>query len=151
MRKGLLLVALCCCLLACSKAPDAHDSSGNPIRLSQYHGKWVLVNYWATWCQPCVTEIPLLNQFYQQHRQQVVVLGVSFDQLSNAELKKVIQRFAVRYPMLSTFPLQKFGIQTVAVLPMTLVINPQGQLATILKGPLNKAELTAATRISTQP
>ena len=70
-------------LVSCSK-PDAYDSQGNPISLKQYQGKWIIINYWASWCGPCLEEMPTLNKLYHEYPNQLIILGVSFDGL-NAE------------------------------------------------------------------
>lgn len=65
-----------------STAPDftQNDTSGSPISLSQFRGKVVLIDFWASWCQPCVMEIPYIKQLWQNHRDQgLVVLSVSLD------------------------------------------------------------------------
>ena len=142
--KYCLTLLLALFLVACSQQPDSHDSQGNPIRLSDYKGKWVIINYWATWCKPCLTEIPALNNLYQQNKNKVVVLGVSYDKLSHTEINKVVTQFSIRYPMLSTFPIQKIGVKNVSVLPTTFIITPQGQLAKTLKGPQTKKQFAKA-------
>ncbi len=65
-KKYLLPLLLFFCslfiLTACIKEkPDAEDSLGNPVYLSDYEGRWVVIAYWATWCKSCMTEIPILN------------------------------------------------------------------------------------------
>lgn len=131
----LLLFAVLLCLSGCKSNPEAYDSEGHAIRLSDFQGKWIFVNYWATWCEPCLTEMPALNNFYKKNNQKVVVLGVSFDPLSRQALQKIRHEFSLDYPLLVSFSFEKFGVDAIAVLPTTLVFNPQGKLIKILKGP----------------
>jgi peroxiredoxin len=76
------------------------DMNGKPVRLSQYRGQVVLLNFWATWCGPCRVEIPWLVDLYRQHRARgLVVLGVSVD----AEVRRVkpfAQDLRINYPIL---------------------------------------------------
>lgn len=152
MRRNLFLVLLSLTLLsfvvACSKQADSTDSQGHAIRLSDYKGKWVVINYWATWCKPCLQEMPALNALYQGNRKKIVVLGVSYDQLSNNEIKKIANKMSIEYPMLSTFPLQKLGISHLDVLPITFILNPKGQLVKTLKGPQTKKQFRHALGLS---
>lgn len=134
---------LCLFLSACHDKPDAIDSHGNPIHLSDYHGKWLVVNYWATWCKPCLVELPELNALYLAHQQNIGVLGVSFDGLSALELQQVATSLHLTLPLLSNFPLAKFGVQEIPSLPVTLLITPEGKLHKVLYGPQTQASLLA--------
>lgn len=134
-------------LTHCSK-PDAHDSEGRPIRLADYHGKWVVINYWATWCEPCLQELPELNKFYRHYSDRAVVLGVSFDSLPSAEIQQLATRLALQFPLLSSFPLEKLGVASVTTLPITFVIAPDGRLQETLHGPQTQASLAKATGLS---
>ncbi len=143
----LIFLVLLFCLLsltACTKTADAEDSQGNPIRLADYKGKWVAVNYWASWCKPCLTELPELNALHLSNPDKVVVLGVSFDPLSNAEIQTFSQKLAINFPMLKQFPIEKFGIDNIETLPITFVIAPDGKLAKKLYGPQTQASLLKA-------
>jgi len=128
-------------LTACHNTPDAVDNTGKPIYLADYHGKWVVVNYWATWCQPCLTELPVLNALQAQHADKMVVLGVSFDGLSNTDLQRFANTQHLTLPLLSNFPIAKFGIDEIPSLPVTFIITPQGKLAKTLYGPQTKESL----------
>ena len=58
------------------------DLEGKPVSLSDYRGKWVIVNYWATWCPPCLEEIPDLVDLYENNRDKLVVLGVDHEEVT---------------------------------------------------------------------
>jgi len=131
-------------LVACSSQPDAKDSEGNAIRLSNYKGKWVVINYWATWCKPCLKEIPALNDLYRKNKSKLVVLGVSYDKLTNTEINDVVKKLSIQYPMLSSFPIDKLGITQLSVLPITFIINPEGKLTKTLKGPQTETQFRKA-------
>jgi thiol-disulfide isomerase/thioredoxin len=72
----LLLVLLCSIfMLSCTeKGSVLHDTKGNEIPLSTLKGKWVIINYWADWCESCTKEIPELNRFYQNNQDKNIVL-----------------------------------------------------------------------------
>ncbi len=128
-------------LLAATPSADIRDNHGRLINLSDYRGQWIIVNYWATWCQPCLKELPELNTFYQQNRQRALVLGVSYDGLAKAEINQLAQTLHLQFPLLQKFPLKRFGIQNIPALPVTFLIDPQGQLHETLHGPQTATSL----------
>lgn len=154
MKRNLIAFLIIICsfglLSACSSSDQktVKDSKGNTISLSQYKGKWVVINYWATWCKPCLTEMPALNKLYDQNKNNVVVLGVSFDGLTNEEINSAATQHKIDYPMLSSFPIASIGVKNVSVLPTTYIINPQGKLVKTLKGPQTEQQFAAAIGIS---
>jgi thiol-disulfide isomerase/thioredoxin len=131
-------------LLSCQPTPDAQDSQGRPIYLSEYHGKWMVVNYWATWCKPCLSELPELNAFYIQHANKVIVLGVNFDALPNTEIEKFARPLQLKFPLLQKFPIEKFGVKDIPSLPATFLIDPKGHLHRTLYGPQTVDSLNRA-------
>jgi thiol-disulfide isomerase/thioredoxin len=137
----LVLILTLLALTACQKQADAYDSQGQAIRLSDYQGKWVLVNFWASWCSPCLQELPELNKLQQKYPDNIQVLGVNFDQMSNQEIQAFGQKYALNFPLLSHFPLIKIGDKGVSVLPTTFVINPAGELVATLTGPQTEKSL----------
>ncbi|MCB1827651.1 MAG: TlpA family protein disulfide reductase [Coxiellaceae bacterium] len=134
-------------LSACSSQADTKDSKGHAIRLSNYEGKWVVVNYWATWCKPCLTEIPTLNAIYQGNRDRVMVIGVSYDKLNNEEINQVAKQWAVQFPMTAQFPLEKLNVQRLDVLPITFIFNPDGKLVKTLRGPQTETQFKTALNL----
>jgi thiol-disulfide isomerase/thioredoxin len=142
MKKFINLLAMLSFILitACSK-PDGYDSQNKPIRLNDYQGKWLFINYWAAWCEPCIIEMPELNRFYLNNKNQVMVLGVNYDKASNEELAKVAERYHLNYPLLSNLLNPEADKHDLSVLPATLVFNPQGQFIKVLYGPQTQASL----------
>src|ERR1700730_5385107 len=121
--------------ISCTKAEELKDSHGHLIRLSDYQGKYLVVNYWATWCKPCITELPALNTFYKTHRDTVVVLGVNVDAFHAEKINSFVEKLALSFPLLSRFPLNQFTDQTIDALPTTFIFSPQRKLVKILYGP----------------
>jgi len=92
--------------------------------------------------------MPALNKLYRRHPDRVVVLGVSYDKLTNTEINKVANKLSIHYPMLSYFPIDQLGVGDLPVLPMTFIINPAGKLIKTLKGPQTRAQFRAAIGLS---
>jgi len=121
------------------------DTRGNVHTLSQYAGKWVVVNYWATSCPPCIKEIPQLEAFHQRHKNHdAVVLGVDFENISPAWLKDFMDSMSMSYPVLRSDPSQQvtpFGV--ILMLPTTFIITPAGELVAHQAGAVTAADLEA--------
>lgn len=139
-----ILLSVCCLLLACGPDPDYIDSRGNSGHFSDHRGKWLVVNYWAVWCKPCVEEIPELNTLAETLRQQVSVLGVDFDNSPPDKLATSIDKLDIRFPVLTANPATRLGVQTPSVLPTTYIFDPEGALHATLRGPQTLASLRAA-------
>jgi thiol-disulfide isomerase/thioredoxin len=132
-------------LCACSGelAPSA-DSSAKPDSTAPGpRGEWVLINYWAEWCAPCIKEIPELNAIGQLYS-DVAVLGVNFDGAAGEELRQQIDELGVAFPTLDSDPADAMGLSRPQVLPTTLVVDPAGRLVDTLVGPQTIASLAAA-------
>lgn len=132
---------------ACNRAPDAIDSTGKPIKLSEYKGKWVVINYWASWCAPCLRELPELDKLAQTKSNQLVVLGVNFDGQTKHDIQIFGNSLDLHFPLLSQFPKEKWGINDIPVLPTTFLISPAGKLVTTLQGPQTQASLLKAMQL----
>ena len=121
------------------------DTRGNIHTLSQYAGKWVVVNYWATSCPPCIKEIPQLETFHQRHmNHDAVVLGVDFEDISLAWLKDFMDSMSMNYPVLRSDMSQQvtpFGV--IMMLPTTFIISPAGELVAYQAGAVTAADLEA--------
>ena len=133
-------------LLGGCDSPDGdfayRDTQGNSGHLSDLKGKWVLINYWAVWCKPCIKEIPELNRFAQQHSDSVALFGVNFDEAEGQTLRDSIAKLGIQFPVLTDDPSAALGVARPSVLPTTLVINPQGTLEQTLHGPQTDAGLS---------
>jgi len=138
---GLLLA---CALLAACGAKSPADGQIASFDADDYSGRWVVINYWATWCKPCIEEIPELNAFDAAHP-QVAVLGVNYDQAGGEELAAQARKLGIAFPLLVTDPSGQLGQPRPEVLPTTLVLDPQGKLAATLTGPQTAETLKAAT------
>ncbi|MEW6312442.1 MAG: TlpA disulfide reductase family protein [Pseudomonadota bacterium] len=144
MKRLLIFVLLAWCALGQAWAGDFElkDTHGNVHKLSGYQGKWVVVNFWATWCAPCLDEIPELNALYEQHKgKDVVVIGVALDYNNPRDVSVFAENMFVTYPIvLGTYRMarQIAGIHVYA-LPTTFVFNPWGDLVVNHTGAVTRA------------
>jgi len=116
------------------------DMAGNKHQLSAYKGKWVLVNYWATWCPPCLEEVPDLVNLYDRRKQKdLMVLGVVFDYKDVKEVNEYVDDMLMSYPIVLGDDSVTAQIGPAGVLPTTFIYNPQGGLVKIKRGIITRA------------
>ena len=115
-------------------APDfaLKDIAGNEVRLSDYRGKVVALNFWATWCGPCKLETPWLVELREQyHKQGFEIIGVSVDSLGEyypADISAFTKKYKVSYPVVMATKEMVSAFGPVTGLPTTLVIDRQGKI-----------------------
>lgn len=118
------------------------DLAGKEHRLADYQGKWVLINYWATWCPSCLDEMPDFVSLYDKHKgKDLMVLGVAVDYKSTKEVRDFVDDMLVSYPVILGTPkiFAQFGSPD--VLPTTYIYNPQGILVKMKRGSVTKQYL----------
>jgi len=137
------LVTICLTLTACSSAQSAaplvtepsiiapgftlKTLDGKPLSLADYRGKWVLVNFWATWCVPCVQEMPFLQQTVTAHADRLVVLGVNMRE-DDVTIRNFAEQHHITYPLL-VHPDDQISLgYAIRGLPVTAVVAPDGTL-----------------------
>jgi thiol-disulfide isomerase/thioredoxin len=134
-------------VLGCVEKPEVRLADGSTGTWDQWQGRWMLINYWAEWCAPCREEIPELNRLHSEAAaQRVVVLGVNFDGLSGDALSELIARMEIEFPVLLDDPRARWQQPVPGVLPSTLVVDPEGQLRTVLVGPQTYESLSRAVQ-----
>lgn len=116
--------------------------SGEPFQLSNHKGEVVLLNIWATWCAPCVEEIPHFVDLYSNYKNKgLEILGVSVDKQGPGVVKPFIEKHKVNYPVVidDGSIMDKYG-PTMGI-PTTYVIDKEGNLRYFAVGALTKKEL----------
>jgi thiol-disulfide isomerase/thioredoxin len=142
--KRYLYLGLTFLLLGC-----AEQSGDSPTAsLEELRGQWVVINYWAQWCKPCIEEIPELNALDQKY-EQVTVLGVNYDGAIGEALAQQQTRLGLAFASLEADPSAQLGIPRPIVLPTTLILDPDGQLVTTLVGPQTIESLGQAMNLTT--
>lgn len=144
-----LLFLLACGAGIASASKDAPalsvtTTAGETFDLAAQRGKWVVVNFWATWCAPCLKEMPDFDAF-DAAREDVVVIGLAFEEIDPAELKAFVAKRKVSYPiaLVDVYePPADFDVPR--GLPTTYLIDPQGKLAEKFLGPITSADLSRA-------
>ena len=140
--KYFFLTYLILILSSCSE-PDYRLVDGSSGKLDDFLGRWLIVNYWADWCPPCIKEMPELENFYNDNEDRALVLTYNFDRLEGEELQSQIIRFGVNVPSILTDPGILFGWEAPPSLPATYIINPEGILIHTLIGPQTQESLEA--------
>lgn len=157
MRPYLLLAVLLGAVFARAGAAVASDAAppidlelatldGPPFRFADHRGRWVVVNYWATWCAPCIKEIPDLSAF-DAAREDAVVVGLAFEEIEEAELRAFLTRHPAAYPIV---PVDVYAppaaFEVPRGLPTTYLVDPRGRLVHRFLGPITGAEIADRIR-----
>ena len=117
-------------------APDfsRQDLSGRTIRLSDYRGKVVLLNFWATWCAPCLAEIPLFSRWQTTYGDRgLQVLGVSMDDDAQAA-EAAYRKYRLAYPVAMGDAVLGELYGGVLGLPLSYIIDPSGRIVARYQG-----------------
>jgi len=118
------------------------DVNGKKHSLADYKGKWVIVNYWATWCPPCQEEIPDLVEFHDRHKDDdAVVIGINFEDIGEEQLSAFVDSFLISYPILRSEPLAETPLGSIPGLPTTFIIAPDGSPVARQVGPVTGKQL----------
>lgn len=136
-----LALALGSTAMAASVDLSVETLDGKTFNVAEHRGQWIVVNYWATWCGPCIKEMPELDEL-DRAREDTVVLGLAFEDTTPEDLKRFLDKHPVGYAMAAVdvyappaaFPVPKG-------LPTTHVIAPDGSLRESFIGPVTRADL----------
>ena len=110
-----------------AQAFDVVDTQGAHHRLAEAKGHWVVLNFWATWCVPCIQEIPEIAAFHRQHP-EVQVLGVAIDAEDVAKVKAFASRVGHDYPLVISDDSVERQLGSPRALPTTRIYDPSGKL-----------------------
>ena len=118
------------------------DLQGNVQNLSQYQDQWVIVNFWATWCGPCIREIPELMAVADRHVENVQVVGIAFEKTPIDEIRSFVAKLGVTYPVLIIGGEPLVPMEPLKGLPSTFLISPERQVVHSHVGPVTEDALT---------
>ena len=123
-------------------APDfeATDTSGRRVRLSDYKGKTVIINMWASWCPVCVKEMPLLQKADQLSNHQVETVYVNVGE-SKGTVNGFLQEQKFTFPVIIDATGNVTGVYKVSALPTTFIIDPNGNIARVITGEVSEMDL----------
>ena len=110
--------------------------------IADYRGKWVLVNFWASWCGPCRAESPAIEGFYHAHSgPHIAVLGINLDDTTD-DANAFVERYGLTYPQLREGDgRDRRDAYGMTGFPESFLVNPAGKLALICRGPLDDDNL----------
>jgi len=124
---------------------------GEAFDLAAQRGNWVIVNYWATWCAPCIAEMPDISAFVAG-REDVRAIGLAFEDTERAEIEAFLEKHPVVYPIAQVDPIDPPGdFAPPRGLPTTYLIAPDGRVAKRFTGPVDSADLAAAITATDEP
>jgi thiol-disulfide isomerase/thioredoxin len=123
------------------------DLEGHTHSSRDWRGKVVLINFWATWCTPCRAEIPDLIALQKKYQDNLVIIGVSEDEIPVEQVKRFADAQGMNYPVVMTSPEIRKIFTGVAALPTTFVLDRDGRLAQRHVGILNPVRTEAETRV----
>jgi thiol-disulfide isomerase/thioredoxin len=116
---------------------------GEMLNLNDFRQKWVVLNYWATWCAPCRKEIPDLSAL-SEARDDLVVLGLAYEDTDIETFDEFLEEFKPSYPILLVdvyAPPEPFGAPK--ALPTTIILNPEGYPVKTYIGPVTREDIEA--------
>ena len=143
--KTKIITLLCLFIIFGCQKNDVEVFNGSNTSMEKLQGQWIVVNYWADWCAPCIKEIPELVEFAHENS-DILVYAFNFDELDSEDLAPVAKKFKVDIPSLISHPREIWGIETPPAVPATFFIDPNGVLVKSFFRPQTKDSLNSILR-----
>lgn len=142
VRRYFVVSLLIFAIAAISQESNYPLDNGQRIDFDNISGKWVVIAYWASWCGPCREEIRILNEIHRRRsKHNVIVLGMNFDGVRGEELAAQKERFGAEFPDLLEDPRKLWNEPRPDFIPLTMVVNPQGELSSVIVGSTTRKEI----------
>ncbi len=147
-HRASLMATVWLCLSVSAQGSDAirqfeiRAIDDSMIRVSDYKGQWLAVNFWATWCKPCRKELPELQELHHADN-SIVLIGLAFEDEPPEVIAEFLSQYNVEYPVAIVGvyePPEIFGYPS--VLPTTVLVNPEGDLVKTWYGEITAAQVT---------
>lgn len=143
--KTKIITLLCLFIIFGCQKNDIEVFNGPNTSMEKLRGQWIVVNYWADWCAPCIKEIPELVEFAHENS-DILVYAYNFDELDAEDLAPIAKKFKVDIPSLISHPREIWGIETPPAVPATFFIDPNGVLVKSFFRPQTKDSLNTILR-----
>src|SRR5690625_2953990 len=128
------------------KAPDfelvqiSENNEQEIIRLSELEGKGVMLNFWATYCEPCEAEMPYMESLYPEYKDDIEIVAVSLD-LNELVIHQFIEKYDLTFPVVHDRKNDVMELYKVGPIPSTFFINPEGEIVDKVAGALTLERL----------
>jgi thiol-disulfide isomerase/thioredoxin len=128
---------------------EVSDTAGKRHALADYKGRWVVVNFWATWCVPCIQEIPEIAEFARTHP-RVAVIGIAMDADNPAKVKQFAQKTGHDFPLVLADEKVEKQLGEPKALPTTRVYDPSGKIVYDRPGRVDRKALEGLTKVKAE-
>jgi thiol-disulfide isomerase/thioredoxin len=123
---------------------ELRDTKGNNFTEKNTKGKYLVINFWASWCTPCLKEIPAFVEFYKENSGHVEILGLDFEPVNIEVINEFVERFSINYPIIlyshiNDTEFNKFG--EIVGMPTTIIYSPEGELLQTFMGEITVEDL----------
>ena len=123
---------------------ELRDIKVNIFTEKNTKGKYLVINFWASWCTPCLKEIPAFVEFYKENSGHVEILGLDFEPVNIEVINEFVERFSINYPIIlyshiNDTEFNKFG--EIVGMPTTIIYSPEGELLQTFMGEITVEDL----------